>query len=131
MSGPSLQDKLAAAQQDVEKWSQIAADPNLSPEAARVAQKAAVTVTVKSRARATRRWAGWSQRRCATASPQAKQTAIKRAGAVKMRRVESFERRAFAGEDVTVLCGMAGEVAIAGARLRSAQSNDRWVTDSM
>jgi hypothetical protein len=82
--------------------------------ATRIARKAAIIVTVKSRDRATRRWGGWSQRRCATASPQAKQTPMKRAGAPRVGRIESFARGASAGEDVTVLCGMAREVAIAG-----------------
>jgi hypothetical protein len=99
--------------------------------ATRVAQKVATIATMESNARTMRRWAGWSQRRCATASPQAKQTAMKRAGAVRLGRVEAFALGIFAGEDVTVLSGMAREVAIAGTRLRSAQSNDRWVTDSM
>jgi hypothetical protein len=39
---------------------------------------------------------------------------MKRAGAPRVGRIESFARGASAGEDVTVLCGMAREVAIAG-----------------
>ena len=48
---PSPQEKLAAAQADAEKWRQVAANPDLSPQAAAVAQNAARSAAAEVRLR--------------------------------------------------------------------------------